>query len=73
MKAAIAKYSTSDLRWVQDEPANQGPWTYMGLFMPRYGINFKAVSRPASASPATGSSKRHAAEQADVIARAFAD
>ena len=73
MKAAIAKYATSDLRWVQDEPANQGPWTYMGLFMPRYGINFKVISRPASASPATGSSKRHAAEQADVIARAFAD
>lgn len=73
MKAAIARYATSDLRWVQDEPANQGPWTYMGLFMPRYGINFKVISRPASASPATGSSKRHAAEQADVIARAFAD
>jgi 2-oxoglutarate dehydrogenase E1 component len=73
MKAAIAKYATSDLRWVQDEPANQGPWTYMGLFMPRYGINFKVISRPASASPATGSSKRHAAEQADVVSRAFAD
>jgi 2-oxoglutarate decarboxylase len=31
------------------------------------------VSRPASASPATGSAKRHAAEQADLISRAFAD
>jgi 2-oxoglutarate dehydrogenase E1 component len=73
MKAAVAQYPTAQLRWVQDEPANQGPWTYMGLFMPKYGINFTVVSRPASASPATGSSKRHAAEQADVIARAFAD
>ncbi|MFY8027064.1 MAG: multifunctional oxoglutarate decarboxylase/oxoglutarate dehydrogenase thiamine pyrophosphate-binding subunit/dihydrolipoyllysine-residue succinyltransferase subunit [Aquiluna sp.] len=73
MKQAIAQYPQTELRWVQDEPANQGPWTYMGLFMSKYGINFKVVSRPASASPATGSSKRHAAEQADVIARAFAD
>ena len=73
MKQAIAQYPNAELRWVQDEPANQGPWTYMGLFMSKYGINLKVVSRPASASPATGSSKRHAAEQADVIARAFAD
>jgi 2-oxoglutarate dehydrogenase E1 component len=73
MKSVISQYPNADLRWVQDEPANQGPWTYMGLFMPRYGINFKVIARPASASPATGSSKRHAAEQADVISRAFAD
>ncbi len=73
MKQALAQYPGAEIRWVQDEPANQGPWTYMGLFMPRYGINLKVISRPASASPATGSSKRHAAEQADVIARAFAD
>jgi 2-oxoglutarate dehydrogenase E1 component len=31
----------------------------------------KLVSRPASASPATGSAKRHAVEQADLIERAF--
>ena len=73
MKQAVAQYPQAELRWVQDEPANQGPWTYMGLFMSKYGINLKVVSRPASASPATGSSKRHAAEQADVMARAFAD
>jgi len=73
MKAAIAQFPDAELRWVQDEPANQGAWTYMGLFMPRYGVNFKVVSRPASASPATGSAKRHAAEQADLISRAFAD
>ncbi len=71
MKAAIAQFPNAELRWVQDEPANQGPWTYMGLFMPKYGINFRNVSRPASASPASGSAKRHAAEQADLIQRAF--
>jgi 2-oxoglutarate dehydrogenase E1 component len=73
MKQTLAQYPLAEVRWVQDEPANQGAWTYLGLFMPRYGINLKVISRPASASPATGSSKRHAAEQADVIARAFTD
>ena len=71
MKAAIEHFPNAELRWVQDEPANQGPWTYMGLFMPKYGINFRNISRPASASPASGSAKRHAAEQADLVQRAF--
>ena len=75
IKAAYAQYPNAELVWVQDEPANQGPWTYMGLFLPKYmgGQVAKLVSRPASASPATGSAKAHAAEQADLIARAFAD
>ncbi|MDG2497792.1 MAG: multifunctional oxoglutarate decarboxylase/oxoglutarate dehydrogenase thiamine pyrophosphate-binding subunit/dihydrolipoyllysine-residue succinyltransferase subunit [Aquiluna sp.] len=73
MKAAIAQFPNAELRWVQDEPTNQGPWTYIGLFMPKYGVNFKVISRPASASPATGSSKRHAVEQADLVTRAFTD
>ncbi len=71
MKQAIATYPGAELVWVQDEPANQGPWTYMGLFMPKYGINFRNISRPASASPASGSAKRHATEQADLVQRAF--
>ncbi len=32
----------------------------------------KVVSRKASASPATGSSKRHAEQQAELVASAFA-
>ena len=73
IKQAYAQYPNAELVWVQDEPANQGPWTYIGLFLPRYmdGKVAKLVSRPASASPATGSAKTHAAEQADLIARAF--
>ena len=74
IKATYAQYPNAELYWVQDEPANQGPWTYIGLFLPRYmnGQVATLVSRPASASPATGSAKRHAVEQADVIQRALA-
>jgi 2-oxoglutarate dehydrogenase E1 component len=73
IKAAYAQYPGAELFWVQDEPANQGPWTYIGLFLPKYmgGQVAQLVSRPASASPATGSAKRHAVEQADLVERAF--
>jgi 2-oxoglutarate dehydrogenase E1 component len=74
IKQTYAAYPNAELYWVQDEPANQGPWTYIGLFLPKYmnGQVPTLVSRPASASPATGSAKRHAVEQADVITRALA-
>jgi 2-oxoglutarate dehydrogenase E1 component len=74
IKATYASYPNAELVWVQDEPANQGPWTYIGLFLPKYmnGLVPRLVSRPASASPATGSAKRHAVEQADLVERAFA-
>jgi 2-oxoglutarate dehydrogenase E1 component len=73
IKTTYAQYPGAQLFWVQDEPANQGPWTYMGLFLPKYmdGQVAQLVSRPASASPATGSAKRHAVEQADLVERAF--
>ena len=73
IKAVYAQYPNAELVWAQDEPANQGPWTYIGLFLPKYmnGQVAKLVSRPASASPATGSAKHHAAEQTDLVARAF--
>ena len=73
IKQTYAQYPNAELFWVQDEPANQGPWTYIGLFLPKYmdGQVAKLISRPASASPATGSAKRHAAEQADLVERAF--
>ena len=73
IKETYAQYPNAELLWVQDEPANQGPWTYIGLFLPKYmnGQVAKLISRPASASPATGSAKRHAVEQADLVERAF--
>jgi len=73
IKQVYAQYPGAELFWVQDEPANQGPWTYIGLFLPKYmdGQVARLISRPASASPATGSAKRHAVEQADLVERAF--
>jgi 2-oxoglutarate decarboxylase len=70
---AIAPYGRAELVWVQEEPANQGAWTYIKVRLPRsLGRDVRRVSRPASASPAAGSSKVHAAEQQAIVEQAFA-
>jgi 2-oxoglutarate dehydrogenase E1 component len=73
IRAEIAKYPDAQLVWVQDEPANQGPWPSIALSLPQDlgGRPLLRISRPASASPATGSAKKHQVEQAALIAQAF--
>jgi 2-oxoglutarate dehydrogenase E1 component len=71
--AELAKYPNAEVVWAQDEPANQGPWPFMGLNLPEaLGRQVRLVSRPASASTAAGSMKRHAAEQDSLLKQAFA-
>ena len=72
IKAELAKYPNADLVWAQDEPANQGPWPFMGLNLaPELDKKLTRVSRPASASTATGSAKNHAVEQTLLVKQAF--
>ena len=33
--AELAKYPNADVVWAQDEPANQGPWPFIGLNLPQ--------------------------------------
>ncbi|WP_426225405.1 multifunctional oxoglutarate decarboxylase/oxoglutarate dehydrogenase thiamine pyrophosphate-binding subunit/dihydrolipoyllysine-residue succinyltransferase subunit [Pseudarthrobacter sp. DSP2-3-2b1] len=73
IEAELAKYPNAEVVWAQDEPANQGPWPFMGLNLPAaLDRHVRLVSRPASASTAAGSMKRHAAEQDSLLKQAFA-
>ncbi|MEP6479288.1 MAG: thiamine pyrophosphate-dependent enzyme, partial [Rhodoglobus sp.] len=74
INSVLAQYPNADLVWTQDEPENQGAWPFICLELAKQlqGRTIAVASRPASASPATGSSKRSAIEQADLIARALA-
>jgi multifunctional 2-oxoglutarate metabolism enzyme len=73
LAAVLDSYPNADVTWVQDEPENQGAWPFLLLELGRSsGRTLSVASRPASASPATGSSKRSALEQADLIAKALA-
>ena len=77
LAAVLERYpNATTVRWVQEEPANQGPWPYFGLELPEKLPDrlsgLKRVSRRRMAAPAPGSSKVHEVEQADIIDRAFA-
>jgi multifunctional 2-oxoglutarate metabolism enzyme len=73
LKAELAKYpNASEILWVQDEPANQGPWPHMALnLVPELGRTIRLVSRSASAAPSVGSGSVHKSEQASLLEAAF--
>ncbi|MBB5955232.1 2-oxoglutarate decarboxylase [Saccharothrix tamanrassetensis] len=72
---ALERYpNATEVRWVQEEPANQGAWPFLGLALPellpsRFAV--KRVSRRPMAAPSAGSSKVHEVEQRELIAKAF--
>jgi 2-oxoglutarate dehydrogenase E1 component len=72
VNGVLAQYPNADIVWTQDEPENQGAWPFICLELAKHlrGRTIKVASRASSASPATGSSKRSAQEQADLIAKA---
>lgn len=71
--AALAPYGDAELIWVQEEPRNQGAWSYLAHALPHVvEREVHGVTRPASASPASGLSSRHKEEQEDLVKRAFA-
>jgi 2-oxoglutarate dehydrogenase E1 component len=62
--------------WVQEEPANMGAWRFLHERFGKKLFNrfpFALVSRPESASPATGSAHAHALEQTNLVRRAFGE
>jgi 2-oxoglutarate dehydrogenase E1 component len=65
----LKKYKSAKLVWAQEEPSNMGYWSYILRFMAKAGL--EVVARKASASPATGYSKIHKAEQEKLLNHAF--
>ncbi|HKC60389.1 MAG TPA: 2-oxoglutarate dehydrogenase E1 component [Myxococcales bacterium] len=68
----LGRYPESGkLVWVQEEPFNMGAWYYLRA---RYSVRrISCVSRPESASPATGSAGAHRYEQQLLMDQAFGD
>lgn len=64
------KYKKADeWIWVQEEPENMGAWSY--LLRVAKDLNLKCISRPESATPATGSHHAHEREQSALIQKVF--
>lgn len=67
------QHPNANLLWVQDEPANQGPYPFVALNTQEAleGRTLRRVSRRATASPATGSHHLHEEEQHALLTEAF--
>jgi 2-oxoglutarate decarboxylase len=74
IRAALAEYpNAEDYAWVQEEPANQGAWSFVALNLLEHleGVRLRRISRPAAAAPAVGSAKMHEVEQKALIEAAL--
>ncbi len=70
LKAIISKYEKArDHIWSQEEPVNMGAWFFMAQYFPE--VRLRAVARPASGSPATGSSKFHLVRHRKIVEKSF--
>jgi 2-oxoglutarate decarboxylase len=76
LNAILAGFpNATEVRWVQDEPANQGPWPHLALHLPgnlERNLPLSLVGRPESSTTAVGSHSRHVDEQEALMDRAFA-
>ena len=73
LDVVLAQYPNAELVWVQEEPENMGAWPFICLELAKHlkGRTISVASRPASASPATGSAKRSAQELVELIDHAL--
>ncbi|HEY8591689.1 MAG TPA: 2-oxoglutarate dehydrogenase E1 component [Sphingomicrobium sp.] len=78
VKRLKAMPNLEGLVWAQEEPKNKGAWMFIQSYLEQCladagfaGMRPQYAGRGASASPATGLAKRHAAEQAALIAAAL--
>ncbi len=69
----------TDIRFVQDEPANQGAWYFLDAHLANsvkvyadIDLKMTRVARPWASAPSVGSHQVHALQSEDLMQRAFA-
>ncbi len=74
MVKELKRFVNADVVWCQEEPKNQGGWTFVEpnieWVLSRIDAKCKRpgyTGRPASASPATGLAKQHKQQQSDLV------
>jgi 2-oxoglutarate dehydrogenase E1 component len=74
----LTRWPDAEVVWCQEEPKNMGAWTFVAPRLDAVLAEAKAtarrvryIGRPESASTATGSAKRHAAEQQALVMEAL--
>jgi 2-oxoglutarate dehydrogenase E1 component len=70
IEAILKKYNKAkDYLWIQEESENAGPWRFIQYTLK--DLDLKYIGRAEMASPATGFSKRHAAELEEIMSKVF--
>ncbi|MCG6566303.1 multifunctional oxoglutarate decarboxylase/oxoglutarate dehydrogenase thiamine pyrophosphate-binding subunit/dihydrolipoyllysine-residue succinyltransferase subunit [Tessaracoccus sp. ZS01] len=76
----LRRYShVSDIRFVQDEPENQGAWPFMSVHLPgavkelfpEFDMKMTRVTRPWSSAPSVGSMAVHKQQEEDLLRAAL--
>ncbi len=74
----LSQYKNADVVWCQEEPKNQGAWSFVEPFIEECLIAMKHkagrpqyAGRPAAAAPATGLLSRHVEEQNKLVDEAL--
>jgi 2-oxoglutarate dehydrogenase E1 component len=73
VNAVRERFANAEFVWCQEEPRNMGAWTFVMQRCGEVKLCPSYSGRPAAASPATGSYKRHHAEQARLLRCAFGE
>lgn len=71
--------NASDIRFVQDEPSNQGGWPFLSVALPAavaqhypgYVLEMAPVTRERASAPSVGSMKIHKAQEEELMAAAL--
>ncbi|MCB8876640.1 2-oxoglutarate dehydrogenase E1 component [Acidisoma silvae] len=78
LRTLLQSYPNAEVVWCQEEPENSGAWTFVDRRLERVLVAIDApskrpryVGREEAASPATGSAKVHANQQAALVAAAL--
>jgi 2-oxoglutarate dehydrogenase E1 component len=69
LEALYQKYNKATWFWVQEEPLNMGAASFLQMNLKT--LNYGIISRQPGAATATGYSKVHAQEQAEIVDTAF--
>ncbi len=78
LEAELSRFKTAEVIWCQEEPKNQGAWSFIEPELETVLVKIGAkqcraryAGRVANASPATGLASRHKTEQAALVAEAL--
>jgi 2-oxoglutarate dehydrogenase E1 component len=68
LEQLLQRYQPKEVVWAQDEPANQGAWSFVRALLPP---QTQLAARPESASTATGSHADHKRQQETLLRQAL--